>query len=44
MKEILKHKTSLKHQKYMAKRFQLQITDYSERALDVQLYRVTKKT
>lgn len=44
MEEILKHNTRLKSIKYEVKRYTLQIEDYKERALDVQLYRVTKKT
>lgn len=44
MEEILKHNTRLKQIKYEVKRYTLQIEDYKERALDVQLYRVTKKT
>lgn len=44
MEEILKHNTKLKAIKYEVKRYTLQIEDYKERALDVQLYRVTKKT
>jgi hypothetical protein len=36
--------TKLKEIKYIVKRLTLQIDDYKERALDVQLYRVTKKT
>ena len=44
MEEILRHNTRLKQIKYEVKRLTLQIEDYKERALDVQLYRVTKKT
>ena len=44
MEEILKHKTKLKQIKYEVKKLNLMIEDYKERALDVQLYRVTKKT
>ena len=44
MEEILKHKTKLKQIEYEVKRLTLTIEDYKERALDVQLYRVTKKT
>jgi len=34
----------LKHVQYVSKRLRLEITDYTERAKDVQLYRVTKQT
>lgn len=44
MEEILKHKTKLKVIKYEVKKLNLMIEDFKERALDVQLYRVTKKT
>jgi len=44
MEQILAHMTKLKEIKYIVKRLTLQIDDYKERALDVQLYRVTKKT
>ena len=44
MELILKDNTKLKQIKYEVKRLTLQIEDYKERALDVQLYRVTKKT
>lgn len=44
MMEILKHNTRLKQIKYEVKRYTLEIEDYKERAKDVQLYRVTKKT
>ena len=44
MEQILTHKTKLKEIKYIVKRKSLEIEDYKERALDVQLYRVTKKT
>ena len=44
MQTILSHNTKLKSIKYEVKRLTLQIEDYKERALDVQLYRVTKKT
>lgn len=44
MEEILKHNTKLRQIKYEVKRLLLSIEDYKERALDVQLYRVTKKT
>ncbi len=44
MQTILAHNTKLKSIKYEVKRLTLQIEDYKERALDVQLYRVTKKT
>lgn len=44
MEEILKHNTKLKQIKYEVKRLLLSIEDFKERALDVQLYRVTKKT
>lgn len=44
MLAILKDNTKLKGIKYEVKRLTLQIEDFKERALDVQLYRVTKKT
>lgn len=44
MEQILTHKTKLREIKYIVKRKTLEIDDYKERALDVQLYRVTKKT
>lgn len=44
MMQILAFNTKLKQIKYEVKRLTLQIEDYKERALDVQLYRVTKKT
>ena len=44
MIQILKFKTSLKQVQYENKRLKLQITDFEERAKDVQLYRVTKQT
>ena len=44
MEQILTHKTKLKEIKYIVKRKTLEIDDYAARALDVQLYRVTKKT
>lgn len=44
MEQILKSNTHLKQIKYEVKRLTLEIEDYKERALDVQLYRVTKKT
>ena len=42
MTNILKNKTLLKQVMYENKRLKLQITDFEERAKDVQLYRVTK--
>jgi len=44
MEQILFNKTQLKRIKYEVKKLTLQIEDCKERALDVQLYRVTKKT
>lgn len=44
MTNILKNKTLLKQVMYENKRLKLQITDFEERAKDVQLYRVTKQT
>jgi len=44
MMQILAFNTKLKQIKYEVKRLTLQIEDYKERAQDVQLYRVTKKT
>lgn len=42
MTNILRNKTMLKQVMYENKRLKLQITDFIERAKDVQLYRVTK--
>jgi len=44
MTNILKNKTLLKQVMYENKRLKLQLTDFEERAKDVQLYRVTKQT
>lgn len=44
MTNILRNKTMLKQVMYENKRLKLQITDFEERAKDVQLYRVTKQT
>ena len=42
MNRISKFKTDLERVKYVKKRLDLEITDFEERAKDVQLYRVTK--
>ena len=42
MEKISEFKTFLKRVKYQKKRLDLEITDFEERAKDVQLYRVTK--
>lgn len=44
MINIAKHKTTLKKVQCENKRLKLQIFDFIERAMDVQLYRVTKQT
>lgn len=44
MRQIYNNNKELKHVKYEVKRLTLQILDCQERALDVQLYRVTKQT
>jgi len=44
MKEISTFKTGLKRSSYETKKLKLEITDFEERAKDVQLYRVTKQT
>lgn len=44
MTAILKNKQELKKVMYENKRLKFQITDFEERAKDVQLYRVTKQT
>ena len=44
MKNILFHQTQLREIEIQDKILQLRITDFKERAKDVQLYRVTKQT
>lgn len=44
MIQIMKFQTILRRVQYENKRLKLQIVDFQERAMDVQLYRVTKQT
>lgn len=44
MTNIMKHRTQLKRVHLENKRLKFQIIDFTERAMDVQLYRVTKQT
>lgn len=44
MTDIIRHSTLLKTVQFINKRIKLQIVDFTERAMDVQLYRVTKQT
>lgn len=44
MTNIVKHSTLLKTVQCTNKRIKLQMKDFEERAMDVQLYRVTKQT
>jgi len=44
LEDIANFKTGLKRVKYQKEKLDLEITDFEERAKDVQLYKVTKQT